>query len=197
MPRTAQQFGDMREASKETLVQAALELFARYGFEKTSVRMIAGRAGVSLGLLYNYFDSKEALLVTIFERGMQDVLSSFQQADTGMTSEAKLERLIRSSFEILHEHKAFWQVFYSLRAQPGIAEVLPKEMLEWHWRIHEQLEQYLRQLEHPNPKASAWVLFAAIDGAAQHWALQKDYPLESVLEAMIETFIGFKKPRKK
>jgi AcrR family transcriptional regulator len=197
MPRTAQQFEDMREASKEVLVQAALELFARYGFEKTSIRMIAQRAGVSLGLLYNYFDSKEALLVTIFERGMQDVLSSFQQADTGTTPEAKLERLIRSSFEILEEHKTFWQVFYSLRAQPGIAEILPKEMLEWHWQIHKQLEQYLRRLKRPNPKASAWVLFAAIDGAAQHWALQKDYPLESVLEAMIETFIGSKKSRKK
>lgn len=197
MPRTAQQFEDMREASRDTLVQAALELFARYGFEKTSVRMIAERAGVSLGLLYNYFESKEALLVTIFEKGMQDVVKSFQEADTGATPEQQLERLIGSSFEILEEHKTFWQVFYSLRAQPGIAEVLPEEMLEWHWRIHKQLEQYLRQLKHPNPRASAWVLFAAIDGAAQHWALQKDYPLESVLEAMIETFVGSKKPRKK
>jgi AcrR family transcriptional regulator len=197
MPRTAEQFETMREASKEMLVQAALELFARFGFEKTSVRMIAKKAGVSLGLLYNYFESKEVLLVTIFERGMQDVLKSFQVADTGTTPEQQLERLIRSSFEILREHKTFWQVFYSLRAQPGIAEVLPKEMLEWHWRIHGQLEQYLTQLKHPNPKAGAWLLFGAIDGVAQHWVLQKNYPLEPVLEAMIETFIGSKKPRKK
>ena len=83
MPRTAEQFEDMREASKEMLIQAALELFARYGFEKTSVRMIAEKAGVSLGLLYNYFESKETLLVTIFERGMQDVLKSFREADAG------------------------------------------------------------------------------------------------------------------
>jgi AcrR family transcriptional regulator len=85
MPRTAEQFETMREASKEVLIQAALELFARHGFEQTSVRMIARQAGVSLGLLYNYFESKEALLVTIFERGMQDVLKSFQEADTGAT----------------------------------------------------------------------------------------------------------------
>jgi AcrR family transcriptional regulator len=197
MPRTAEQFETMREASKEVLIQAALELFARHGFEQTSVRMIARQAGVSLGLLYNYFESKEALLVTIFERGMQDVLKSFQEADTGATPEAKLKRLIGSSFEILREHKAFWRVFYSLRAQPGIAEILPKEMLEWHWRIHEQLEGYLKQLKHPKPQATAWLLFAAIDGAAQHWALQQDYPLESVLEAMTETFINSKKQPKK
>jgi AcrR family transcriptional regulator len=197
MPRTSEQFETMREASKEVLIQAALELFARHGFEQTSVRMIARQAGVSLGLLYNYFESKEALLVTIFERGMQDVLKSFQEADTGATPEAKLKRLIGSSFEILREHKAFWQVFYSLRAQPGIAEILPKEMLEWHWRIHEQLEGYLKQLKHPNPQATAWLLFAAIDGAAQHWALQQGYPLESVLEAMTETFVNPKKQPKK
>jgi AcrR family transcriptional regulator len=190
MPRTVEQFKDMRKASQEKFVQAALELFARYGFEKTSVRMIAQHAGVSLGLIYNYFESKEALLVTIFERGMQDVMKSFQEANQGATPEKQLECLIRSSFEILHDHKAFWQVFYSLRAQPGIAEKLPRDMLEWHWHIHEQLERYLRQLKHPNPKATAWVLFAAIDGAAQHWALQKDYPLEAVQEAMIETFTG-------
>lgn len=193
MPRTAEQFAEMRETSKDTLVQAALELFAQYGFEKTSIRMIAARAGVSLGLLYNYFESKEALLVTIFERGMQDVLDSFAEADAGATPEEKLERLVRGSFEILAEHKSFWRVFYSLRAQPGIAEVLPKEMLEWHWRIHQQLEHYLKKLKHPNPKAGGWVLFAAIDGAAQHWALQKDYPLKSVLESLIETFVGPKK----
>jgi AcrR family transcriptional regulator len=197
MPRTAEQFERMREGSKDLLVQAALELFARHGFEGTSIRMIAKEAGVSLGLLYNYFESKEALLVTIFEKGMQDVLKSFREAETGTTPEQQLERLIRSSFEILEGHKTFWQVFYSLRAQPGIAEVLPKEMLEWHWHIHKQLEGYLRELKHPNPKATAWVLFAAIDGAAQHWALQKDYPLESVLEAMIKTFVVNKQPRKK
>jgi hypothetical protein len=32
---------------------------------------------------------------------------------------------------------------------------------------------------------------------AQHWALQKNYPLGPVLEAMIETFVGSKKLRKK
>ena len=72
MPRTRAQFEAIRQESRERILDAALRLFARYGYAATPVRRIAEEAGVSQGLLYNYFDGKESLLRALFEQTAGD-----------------------------------------------------------------------------------------------------------------------------
>jgi AcrR family transcriptional regulator len=72
-PRTSEQFEEMRRESRERILRSALALFARRGFANTSVRLLAEEAGVSQGLLYNYFDGKHELLRAIFARSMEGV----------------------------------------------------------------------------------------------------------------------------
>ncbi|MDF2628516.1 MAG: Transcriptional regulator, TetR family [Symbiobacteriaceae bacterium] len=52
---------------RDTVLQAALELFTERGFEGTSVPLIAERAGVGVGTIYRYFASKEALVNIVFQ----------------------------------------------------------------------------------------------------------------------------------
>ncbi|MEV4439936.1 TetR family transcriptional regulator [Streptomyces sp. NPDC049577] len=49
------------EATRRCLVEAAAELFAERGYDRTTVRAIADRAGVNQALLFRYFGSKTAL----------------------------------------------------------------------------------------------------------------------------------------
>jgi AcrR family transcriptional regulator len=58
------------EARHESILQAAAKLFAERGFAKTPVEEIAMAAGVSKGLVYVYFDSKEELLELVLERAV-------------------------------------------------------------------------------------------------------------------------------
>ena len=51
---------------KAQLREQALELFGTRGVEATSMKDLASAAGVTPGLLYHYFDSKEALLADVF-----------------------------------------------------------------------------------------------------------------------------------
>jgi AcrR family transcriptional regulator len=51
-----------RSSSREDIVAAARELFAAQGYERASLRAIAGRAGVDPALIIHYFGSKEGLL---------------------------------------------------------------------------------------------------------------------------------------
>ena len=64
-PRTEHQFEQIREARKHDIMVAALELFAAEGFHTTSISKIAARAGISKGLIYNYYSSKEDLIKSI------------------------------------------------------------------------------------------------------------------------------------
>lgn len=55
-------------ARKNQILDAAAVVFAEKGFHPTTIRDIAKQAGIADGTIYNYFDSKPALLLGIFER---------------------------------------------------------------------------------------------------------------------------------
>jgi len=59
--------GTKGEATQKQVLEAALELFRRRGFEQTTMRGIAKRAGLSLGAAYHYFKSKDAILIAYYE----------------------------------------------------------------------------------------------------------------------------------
>jgi TetR/AcrR family transcriptional regulator, repressor of fatR-cypB operon len=61
---------------REAILEAALDLFGEYGFHGTAVPQIADRAGVGAGTIYRYFDSKEALVNTLFQSWKLRLLAS-------------------------------------------------------------------------------------------------------------------------
>jgi AcrR family transcriptional regulator len=62
-------------ATREALLDAAEELFAGRGYDRTTVRDIAGQAGVNQALLFRYFGSKEALFAAVIARSSRDKLA--------------------------------------------------------------------------------------------------------------------------
>ena len=71
-PRTAEQNEQIRTESKHKIMEAAFKLIAKNGYEATSTALIAKTAGVSKGLLYNYFTSKEELVKALVLGAMQE-----------------------------------------------------------------------------------------------------------------------------
>ncbi|HPR34391.1 MAG TPA: TetR/AcrR family transcriptional regulator [Anaerolineaceae bacterium] len=68
-----------KQTSRDKILQSAVQLFLEEGFEATSVNDICKHAGVSKGSFYHYFETKQALFLTMMEnwssRVMQSVLS--------------------------------------------------------------------------------------------------------------------------
>lgn len=53
---------------REAILEATLELLVERDLQSTSMALIAGRAGVGMGTIYNYFESKEALIRELFRK---------------------------------------------------------------------------------------------------------------------------------
>jgi AcrR family transcriptional regulator len=53
-------------STRQAIIEAATKAFARNGFDATTNKMIAKYAGVAPGLLYHYFESKEALFAAVY-----------------------------------------------------------------------------------------------------------------------------------
>lgn len=64
MPVEAETRGDLERSRKAAILLAAKRLFFSQGFEGTSVEAIAKAAGMSKGLIYHYFRSKEDILLS-------------------------------------------------------------------------------------------------------------------------------------
>lgn len=181
-------FQEKREQSINTLVEVALALFARQGYESTSIRAIAAEAGMSLGLLYNYFKSKDELLEEIFRRGVQDIHDSFRQQSGSAVSESGIEQHILQTVKLLKEKKTFWRLLHGIRMQSVVVRQLMKEMSSETTFIEDRIRQNLSEAGIAQPELEAKLLFASIDGMAQHFLLYADYPIDEVAALLIQKY---------
>jgi AcrR family transcriptional regulator len=61
------------DETRRKILTAALTLFRTQGFEKTTMREVAQRAGVATGAAYYYFDSKDALVLAFYEQAAEEL----------------------------------------------------------------------------------------------------------------------------
>lgn len=67
-------------ATVDAILEAAAHILVAHGYEATTTRQVAERAGVSIGSLYQYFPNKEALITALMERQVQRVLEVCTEA---------------------------------------------------------------------------------------------------------------------
>lgn len=106
---------DAIEANKNRIEGAAKELFIRQGFHATSMRDIASQARTSLGNLYNYYRTKEAILESIIAKYQKVIDARMQRlfVDVEEPFEAEtLKRFGRAIRGMIDEHHDFWLLMY-------------------------------------------------------------------------------------
>ena len=80
------------DESRQRILASASDVFAEHGFEKASVREVAGRAGISVGGIYLYFKNKEELYTGLMRSQMEEFLGRVEElrTDTPLTALRKL-----------------------------------------------------------------------------------------------------------
>jgi len=69
--------------TRARILEAAMELFRRQGFEVTTMREVAAEAGVATGAAYYYFDSKDAIALAFYDRAHVELEPLIAQAMAG------------------------------------------------------------------------------------------------------------------
>ena len=90
-----------QERSRSTvdvLLRAAAQVFAARGYAATTTNHIAARAGVSIGSLYEYFPSKDALLVALMEARTDSLTSLVYNVTSFSPTAGELAALVRRAF---------------------------------------------------------------------------------------------------
>jgi len=156
-PRSKEQFDQMREKSRQVIMKAALELFTHQGFHGTSVSKIAKAAGVSTGLMYNYFSSKVELLLAIVQDGMEQMAVSFQILEPIVDPAEKLKALLEVSFEIAQSDMRFWTLYFNLITQPDLPDEIHQIFSNFISGMIPEFERIFTDLGYEDANGEAWI----------------------------------------
>ena len=164
-PRSPKQFEEMRESRRKQIMDAALELFAQEGYANCSIAQLARHADISKGLMYNYFESKEALLIAIIEEGMQDVMALIDPNMDGSLDPEEVEGFIREAFKGIRENLQFWILFITVVLQPPVKEFLAgKPFSSVMERFGPRLLDYFDRMGFEDPMLEMITFSAMIEG---------------------------------
>jgi AcrR family transcriptional regulator len=91
-------------AARQRLYETAIGLIAAQGYEATTLRDVAKRAGVSVGLLYRYFPSKRAIIIALYDELSADYAKRAAAMPRGRWRE-RFVFALKTSLEVLEPHR--------------------------------------------------------------------------------------------
>lgn len=107
------------KSTRERLLESAIDLFAREGYERVTVSNVVDAASLTKGAFYHYFESKEDLLAEIHSSYVTFALEQFEQiaAQNAEPSET-LAAMLRELVQQIHRYRAqvmiLWDSYRSL-----------------------------------------------------------------------------------
>ena len=101
------------ERTRQTIIEAAYELFLEQGYAATSMRQIAERTGLALGGIYNHFENKQAIFSElIIDRHPFHQVLPLLQAASGETVEEFVHNAARSMLDELGRRPDFIKLMF-------------------------------------------------------------------------------------
>lgn len=181
--------------ARDQILNAALALFARQGFAHTSMNDIVRESGVSKGGVYWHFQSKDALILAIFDAffsGQEAILASvLESADSPAVRLRRLVELAGAELEAATARFPAPLEFYTLAAHN---ETLRARLGQFYAGYHEKLCLLLQAgvAEGVWPETTAvpptaHVLISAIEGVILLWSL---FPDQINLREQLETAVA-------
>jgi AcrR family transcriptional regulator len=163
-PRTPEQFEEIRDSRRLQIMEAALKLFATEGYGHSSISMLAKQAGISKGLMYNYFESKAALLEAIIEHGMAEYVDLFDPNHNGILESEELVDFVRKVFETMRTHQEFWIYFVNVIMQPKVKHLKNQPIIGYIEQFMSMLLVYFEKKGFEDPYLEVVTFSALIEG---------------------------------
>jgi len=164
------------EEKRRQILDAAVRAFAQKGYHACRVSDIAEEAGVAYGLVYHYFESKEAVLEAIFRDTWGMMLEAIRAVED--TESSPREQLRKTAAIVLRT----W------RNDPDLVRVLVREVTRSGEHLAREVDeisnafQALQRIVERgqaakvfrsdlNPRLAAWIVYGALEEILTGWAL--------------------------
>jgi TetR/AcrR family fatty acid metabolism transcriptional regulator len=189
---------------EELILDAAMRVFARHGYHGSSMASVAQEAGVAAGTIYLYFERKQDLLVTLFQRDLGAYIArcrpALADAPPGVP---RLRLLVEQHLAFFAEDRERASVFqiHIRDPDPVLAQGIRASVAGYFDLIAEVLQAGVESRSfHPSldVRLARHVFFGAVDEVVTGWLrATRPFPLMKVLDplvAMIARAVGATDP---
>ncbi len=188
------------EETRERILAAAEESFARYGYDATSVAEICERAGVSKGAFFHHFPTKQAVFAALLERWLEGLERQLENLRVGASSvpEALLQMagMAQQVFEMAQERLFIFLEFLNRAARdPQVWQMVARPYSRYRKFFARMIEAGIAEgsLRPVDPSAVAnallslavgLILQAAMDPGGADWGAVVRQGLQILLEGI-------------
>ena len=183
---------------RSRILEAAVRVFARQGFDGTRMADVAREAGVAYGLVYHYFGSKDAVLQAVFREAWGRLLAAVAVAEeTGTSAADQLTLVVRIVLRVWRDEPDLVRLLVrEVTRNPHISEELDEI-----GRAFASLERMVRRGQEAgtlrrdvDPRLAAWMLYGALEEVLTAWVLGQlpdgDGSGEAAEREIVGTFVG-------
>jgi AcrR family transcriptional regulator len=186
------------EVRRREIVKAAVDLFIRKGFHKTTVREIAQKFGMSIGTLYEYIRTKEDILYLVCDYIHSNVRDKVGPSltITGNSIDT-LKKAIYTYFTIIHEMQDYVLFLYQE------TKSLSHEARKYIFRAEEEMTQIFEEILIQGVEEGSFsvdrgdvnlithnIMVLGHMWAFRRWMLQRNYTLERYIETQTNLILN-------
>lgn len=180
---------------REQLLVSGVRLLEKRPYDEVSIEEIARAAGVSKGLLYHYFPTKNDFLIAAIERG-QDELAELTAPDLGLPAAEQLGASLEGFLDFVEEHAAAYSAIFRSRGggDPEIQAALEAGRRQRMDAVIESLASWeaapanVERTPVLETAIQGWFFF--IEGAVLRWLEHRDLERDELRELLGLALIG-------
>jgi AcrR family transcriptional regulator len=176
-------------ATVDALVEATARILVREGFEKASTNRIAEIAGVSVGSLYQYFPSKEALVAAVIDRHNEEIMGIVRAALAEVANlpiEKAVRRLVTVAIEAHRINPNLHRVLAEQIPRTGQLKDVEAFNREVQTSVRAYLESRRKEMRKVGLDVATFICVSAIEAVAHNTVLNH---AEMLTEKMVRTLV--------
>lgn len=176
-------------ATVDALVEATARILVRDGFEKASTNRIAEIAGVSVGSLYQYFPSKEALVAAVIDRHNEEIMGLVRTA-LAEVADLPIDKAVRKLVTIAIEAHRIDPKLHRVLAEQIPRTGQLKDVEAFNREVHDLVRTYLesrrKEMRKIDLDVATFVCVSSIEAVAHNTVLNGP---EMLSEKMVRTLV--------
>lgn len=184
----------------ESIVDATARILVKDGYEGLSTNRVAELAGVSIGSLYQYFPSKESLVLAVAERHCDKMMATFEGAIESM-ADAAIPDVVRSLIRLFMEaHAVEPKLHRALMEQVPLAN-RPRVLQDFERNVAAVVRGYIEvrasEIRPTDLDMATFILVHAVEGLAHGALLERPEYLKSerYLDEVTELVVRYLEPK--
>lgn len=196
-PRTKEDFEKIRREKRALIIDAAVKLFSENGFHATTIDMISRKAGISKGLLYNYFKSKEDLLAQIMYELSLELMDLMNPDHDDEITSGEMRDFFTFLIDLLKRKTDHIKLYFELSLKNDIYKLVSQQVnIEQILKEFKLIKIYFEE-RFENPETELTIFISVLKGFALEFVTSpdnfEDERIGNFKNRLVELFIKDKK----